>query len=211
MVREIKAIEDLAHDYNVNEYTIRYDTNTQRFFKAFAPKAGYGAITSGLVFAGLGIATVATGGLFGLGLGAVAGVAVATGAISQSIYSGFIYARNSSKARFKNMGIGGKPGAVGTIELVEQTEKEAASMAKMLEEQPNTKEFTVDGKKYSRNALKREIKEKEDVAYHGLKFLLQQGLLVSDKINSLTKRNNRSAREEESLEKYYGIMDRIAE
>ena len=211
MDREIKSIDDLAHDYNVNEYTIRYDTNTKRFFKAFAPKAGYGALTTGVVLAGLSVASIATGGVLGLGAGAIIGASVAAGTISQAIYSGFIYARNSSKARFKEMGIGGKPNSVGTIELIMQIEREAAEMAKMLEEQPNTKEFIIDGNKYSRNALKREIKEKEDIAYHGLKYLLQQGLLVSDKINSLIKRANRTRREEESLEKYYNIMDRIAE
>ena len=207
--REIEAIESATSEFDINTYTIRYDSKAKRFFKGFAPKVASGAAISTAIFAGLGVATIFTGGL-GLGLAAAAGGSVAIGTAIQTAYSGIVYGRNAARSRFKALGVGGKEDDAGTIGLVEEYEKKAYGYTQMLENHPSDKTFVLsDGATYSRRDLKRRIKECEDIVYHGLKYLLDQGLYISEQITALNKKVNLTENEEDKLAKYWDVLDRI--
>ena len=108
-------------------------------------------------------------------------------------YNGINHYRNTAKSRFKKIGVGGTLENPGTIALIRQREKEALEMIEMLKEAPESqKEFEYNGKKFSKRAFKREISEVEDVVYHGLKFVLEEALNLSSKINKLIKKRNTS-------------------
>lgn len=217
MDRKTREMYNLSHDYNVNQYTIGHYTNGQRFFNGFAPKVKYGAITSGAALAVYGVATALTGGLFGLGVAAAVGASAAVGVVSQAAYTASDYAINLRKARFKNMGIGGEQANPGTIGLIKELEAEAYEAVQLLELQPNTKELDFNGKIYKRKALEKKVKEEEQVVYHGLKYILDQGLFISDQINALIAviekgqmSGDQKRRKEEALEGYFAQMDKIS-
>ena len=175
--KEIKLIEEDNSEYAINPYTIQYDSKAKRFFKGFAPKAGWGGLVTATIF---GAATIATGGIAAATVGIVAGTSVALGALATTAYSGIVYRRNAAKSRFKALGVGGKEDSVGTIGVVEEYENYAYKYVKMMEDNPSQTKFTLeDGRSYSRRDLKKRIKENEDMAYHGLKYLLDQGIYTS--------------------------------
>lgn len=367
---EILRTDELGNNFNINQYTIRYDNNIKRFFKGFMPKLGWGALTSVGVIAGLGIVGLATGGIaLGAGLttaitvGNIASYGVTAGALSQGIYSGVVYGKNLSKTRFKSMGLGGVKNSHGAIEVVLENENKAREYAMMLDiqkntntftlenrisrkdlknnldmttqkaneytrmlqnnpnkrtfsekilhselvqlannakanaekyeemlerlpnqkmfvvdekpitrsglkrlaknsrkdfdkysqfldaqtdedgfvlsgqkisrkkleklagenldksnqyrsvlqENPNLSEYVVESEEVSRRTLKKLKKEHEQISYHGLKYILEQGLYYTDKINYINKKSSKTDLDIANLEKYYSIMDRIAE
>ena len=103
--KEIKLIEEDNSEYAINPYTIQYDSKAKRFFKGFAPKAGWGGLVTATIF---GAATIATGGIASATVGLIAGTSVALGALATTAYSGIVYRRNAAKSRFKALGVGGK-------------------------------------------------------------------------------------------------------
>jgi len=208
---EILEIEELERNYNINQYTIRYDSKTKRFFKGFGAKVAGGGIISTSIFATLGVATLATGGFLGLTVAGMAGIAVGAGTLAQTVYSGVVYGKNMARSRFKHLGIGGIEDEAGTIEVIRANEAEAYELTQMLENNPRSKAFKLEDGTYPRRVIKHIAKEKEDIAYHGLKYILDQALTVSDKINALKKKKTLTANEGAALSKYWGILDRIAE
>jgi len=99
---------------------------------------------------------------------------------------------------------------VGSIDIVRDSAETAHSAAKLLENNPNTNAFTIDGVNYSRKSLQSLLDENENIAYHGLKYLLGQGLIISDKLNGLSSKP-KSKEEQSQLTRYKGIMNRIAD
>lgn len=213
--REIELIQEANNQYEINTYTIKYDSKTKKFFKGFGPKVASGALLSASIFAGLG-AVALTGGLAGVGIGAIAGASAGLGTAIQTVSSGIVYARNASQSRFKALGIGGEKdlngGKTGTIGLVEKYEERVNEYSGQLASKPHTDPIQLDdGAYYSRRDLKKRIKEKEDIIYNALKYLLKQGLHLSDNINALRKKEYLTDYETEALAKYRRVMDRIAE
>lgn len=207
--KEIKLIEEDNSEYAINPYTIQYDSKTKRFFKGFAPKAGWGGLVTATIF---GAATIATGGIAAATVGIVAGTSVALGALATTAYSGIVYRRNAAKSRFKALGIGGKEDSVGTIGVVQEYENYAYKYVKMMEDNPSQTKFILeDGRSYSRRDLKKRIKENEDMAYHGLKYLLEQGTFTSRQLERLRQKINLTPREEDAMAKYWDVMDRISQ
>ena len=212
---KIRTVEEIEKgnmsELDVNAYTVQYDSKVKRFFKGFAPKVASGGLISTAIFAGLSLATVLTGGIAGLGIGALVGASVATGAAIQTIYSGVVYSRNASNSRFKALGVGGFKDEIGAIGVVEEYEKRANKYTQLLEDLSSQNTFTLeDGATYSRRDLQRRIKESEDIAYHGLKYILNQGIQASENINALRKKTNLTKTEEEKLEQYWDMMSRIS-
>ena len=208
-----EELRELGHkEYEINTYTIKYDSKSKRFFKGFAPKVATGAGISAGVFAGLGVLTLATGGIAGLGVGAIAGISVGVGTAIQAGTMGIIHARNTSQRRFNALGIGGTTDEVGTIEVIESMEKKAYEYSQLLEAYPNQDKFTLeDGAEYSRRRIKKIIKEKEDIAYHGLKYILKQGIVASQSVDALKKKPHLTDYETELVAKYWNVLDRIGE
>ena len=212
-IDSVEGIEAIGNEYDVNAYTIKYDSKVKRFFKGFAPKVGSGAAISGVIFAGLGVATIATAGvacLAGAGLIAAAGTSAVLGAGISVAYHGIVYRKNSAKARFKSLGVGGKEDNTGTIGVIEHYEELTRKYSKMLENFKSKNKFTLDdGATYSRRDLEKRVKECEDIVYHGLKYILQQGIEASEEINALRLKINLTQREEDRLDNYWDMMHRI--
>lgn len=183
MAKEGKTFEseEMENNYNFNKYTIRYDSKSKRFFKGFAPKIASGGVISTAVFAGLGVATLVTGGLAGIGIATIAGASVGAGALAQTIYSGVVYNRNSAKSRFKHLGIEDNEDKANAIDIILDCDNQAYKYRQILESQPNEKRPFVDGNRVSRRLLRKVIKEQEEVAYHGLKYILNEAQKASKK------------------------------
>ena len=207
---EILIIEESNNEYEINWNTIRYDGKAKRFFKGFTPKLTTSSAV--MILSAVGCAaTIMTGGLAavsGVVSASIAG-AIGAGACTYTIFNG-VDASKVSQSRFKSIGIGGKEGLPGTIEIIEESERNAYRFSQLLANNPDVKKFKLeDGATYSRRDLKKRIKGYEHQAYNGLKYILKQGLHTSAQIEKLRTKSRLTEREEKVLEKYWDIMDRI--
>ena len=203
----------MADPIIVNPETIKYDSTTKRFWnKGLVPKAIWGGVTSVVAAAGIAAVVVATGGLaLGVGAAVVGGGAVTIGAGVQAAYHGIYYHDYLRKKIFKNKGLD------ETIEYIKKQDSEAGKYADKLKklEASVDKKIEVDGKMKTAAQLRAQIKEYEDIVYHGLKYIYEVGLESSDRVafhlandvEALLSKTSRTADEQTKVKNYRSNLE----
>jgi len=119
--------------------------------------------------------------------------------------SGERVTRRELKKRIKELNT-----RVGSIDIVRDSARTAYIASRALENSPNTDKIEIEGVKYSRRKIQRIVNENENIAYHGLNYLLDQGLRVSDRINRLSDKP-KNKYETAQFEGFKGIIKKIAD